>query len=129
MLLSALLAMAAPVQAAAPAITNEGPLSSDTGQMLVEWEGEGPVALEIAEREDFADARVAYEGINHAYFLSGLAGGDYYLRLKTPAGAASEPVQLTVAHQSLERAIWLTIIGAIITLGVIATIVRGARDE
>lgn len=108
---------------------NQAPLSSDTGQMLVEWEAAGPVALEIAQREDFADARVAYEGANHAYFLSGLQGGDYYLRLKTPGAVVSDPVRLTVAHQSLERAIWLTIIGAIITLGVIVTILRGARDE
>lgn len=116
-----------PANAQGLAFSDPGPLASNTGHVLVEWEASGPATLIMARNADFAGARPLYQGDNNAYFLSGLEGGDYFLLLRDEAGALSAPLRLTVAHQSLDRAIWLTIIGAIITLGIIATIFRGAR--
>lgn len=127
LLLSAALAFAAPASAQELAFEAPGPLTSDTGHVLVEWEATGPATLIMARDADFAGARSLYQGDNRAYFISGLEGGDYFLLLRDEAGAQSDPLHLTVAHQSLQRAIWLTIVGAIITLGIIATIIRGAR--
>lgn len=125
--LVALLGFAVPAAAQGLSFTAPGPLQSDTGHILVEWDAPGATTLSIAQEPDFADAKPLYVGTNHAYFLSGLAGGEYYLRLQDDNGATSEVISLTVVHQSLQRAIWLTVIGAIITLGTILTIFRGAR--
>lgn len=127
LLSSAALAFATPAGAQELAFEAPGPLTSDTGHVLVEWEAPGSATLILARNTDFAGARPLYQGNNEAYFISGLEDGDYFLLLRDEAGAQSDPLHLTVAHQSLERAIWLTIIGAIITLGIMATIIRGAR--
>jgi len=127
--LAALLAFshAAPANAQPPVFTDHGPLSSITGHLLVEWNADTPVTLEIAGDPSFSDAQELYSGSNHAFFLSGLAGGEYFLRLTVESGDHSSAVSLTVEHQSLNQALWLTLVGAIITLGIVATIVRGAR--
>lgn len=83
----------------------------------------------IATRSDFSDARTVYRGSATGYFLSGLANGEYYFRLEGKSGAVSAPVRLEVMHQSLQRAIWLSAIGMLVTLAIVLTILRGARDE
>jgi hypothetical protein len=128
LLLVTFAALATPV-AAAPAFTNEGELSSDTGQMLMSWQSEEPVTLVIGTDSELSDAQPVYSGSQQSYFLSGLANGDYYLRLDGESGASSDPIALSVAHQSLQQALWLTLIGLIITIGIIYTIMRGARDD
>ena len=95
--------------------------------MLVEWEAPGEATLLLARSDDFADASALYRGSNKGYFLSGLEGGDYFLMLRDDDGQQSQAIQLTVAHQSLQQALWLTLLGAIITLGIIGVIVKGAR--
>ena len=126
-LILSLLALGVPASAAAPAFSAPGPLASDTGHILLEWEAEAPVSLIIAERRDFQGGRALYSGPNRSFFVSGLDAGEYYLRLRDDAGRQSAPLVLTVEHQSLARAIWLTIIGAVIALAIVATILRGAR--
>lgn len=125
--LLAALAPAAPAAAQELAFAESGPLESDTGHALIEWRAPGEATLIMARSPDFAEARALYRGGNTAYFLSGLEGGDYYLLLRDDAGGQSQALRLTVAHQSLGRAIWLTVIGAFITLGIVAAILRGAR--
>ena len=83
----------------------------------------------IATMPDFSDAAIAYDGEAHSFFLSGLADGDYYLRIRGRNAVTSAPVRLTVEHQSLRRALLLLAIGSIITLAIVLTILRGARDE
>lgn len=122
-------AFCAPLYAQGLNFTDPGPLTSDTGYALVEWNAPGAVNLELARQPDFSDAQTLYSGNNSAYFLSGLADGTYYISLRDGAGLASPPLELTVAHQSLARALWLAGLGAFIFLGVVAAILRGARDE
>ncbi len=122
-----LFAFVAPAHAQVPAFTQSGPLESNAGHVMMEWNAGSAVSLEIATSPAFEDAQELYQGRNHAYFLSGLDGGTYYLRLTDEAGEQSETIKLAVVHQSLEQAIWLTVIGAIIALGIVAVIVRGAR--
>ncbi len=115
--------------AEAPSFTNGGEYSSDTGHVLLSWEADQRVTLSIAQDPDMSDARTLYSGTQTSYFLSGLSDGEYRLHLEGENGEVSEPAILTVAHQSLAQALWLTLIGLIITAGIIATIVRGARDD
>ncbi|TIX49872.1 hypothetical protein E5222_12900 [Alteraurantiacibacter aquimixticola] len=120
---------AAPAAASAPEWADGGALASDTGHVLLEWQASEPVTLSIAREANFSDARELYEGTASSYFLSGLSDGEYHLRLQAAGGKLSEPAVLTVAHQSLAQALWLTLIGLIITAGIIATIWRGARND
>ena len=127
--LLACLALSAPLKADAPAFAGDGPLASDTGYVMVEWQAGEVVSLDMAETADFADADTLYQGANESYFISGLKDGDYFLRLRTADGAAAGPLMLQVRHQSLAQALWLALLGAIVTLAVVAAILRGARDE
>jgi len=83
----------------------------------------------MAETADFADATELYNGTNSSFFVSGLQDGDYFLRLRTADGAQADPLVLEVRHQSLTQALWLALLGAIVTIAVVAAILRGARDE
>lgn len=120
---------AIPALAAAPAFTESGPISSDAGYALLEWKANGPVTLEMAREADFRDARELYKGPNRSSFVTGLADGDYYLRLRAGTGEESRPLRLTVAHHPLAQALWLAAMGAAIFLAVVAVILRGARDD
>ncbi len=126
--LAALVALAPSARAQAPAFAAEGALSSDSGHALVEWQADTPVLLEISDTAQFTDPRPVYQGDEGAYFLSGLAGGDYFLRLTDADGQQSSIQELRVTHQSLTQALWLTLVGAIITLAILAVILRGARS-
>ena len=121
------MALAAPAAAQSLEFADSGPVSSDTGHVMVQWNSTGPAKLIIARSPDFAQAKQLYDGANHSFFLSGLDSGKYYLLLRDDAGRQSQPLELTVVHQSLTAALVLTIIGAFITLSIVATIIRGAR--
>lgn len=128
-LLAALFAVAQPARAADPEFSEQGDLTSDTGYVLLNWHSRKPVSLMIATMPDFSDAVIVYDGQAHSYFLSGLDNGHFFLRLKEDDGAVSPPIELSVTHQSLTQALWLLAIGALITLAIVVTILRGARDE
>jgi len=121
-------AFASPARAAAPEFTDDMARESDSGQVQAAWEADGPVALTMTPLET-GDLRLVYRGEAKGIFLSGLADGDYELRLAGQDGALSQPVVVSVEHQSLSRALWLVALGAIASLGVVIVIVRGARDD
>lgn len=118
-----------PVLAATPQFDGGPTVSTEAGNTLLAWQSDGPVRLELASDDAFSDARVIYAGSAHSYFLSGLADGDYRLRLRTQDGGTSPSLTVSVRHQSLSRALWLVAIGAFVTLLVIGAVLRGARDE
>lgn len=93
------------------------------------WEAAQPVTLELARDGDFASARTVYEGRNTQVFLSGLSDGEYAARLRGTNGSLSQPLALTVRHQSLSRALLLVALGALAFLATLFVILRGARDE
>lgn len=113
----------------APVFTNESPVISDNGQASIGWTADGPVMLEMARDENFSGVSAIYRGNYDGYFISGLADGDYYLRLSGEGGAVSPVLLLRVSHSSLDLALWLMLAGFIVTIGIILTIWRGARDE
>lgn len=123
------LILGATAQAAAPEFLSDAGLTTDSGYVALEWRAEGPVELTIAENSGFIGAKPLYAGTERQLFLSGLADGSYFVRLKDETGARSAPLRITVAHQSLSRALWLTLAGAIVALGILITILRGARND
>ena len=117
-----------PALAADPAFTGDPVLSSDTGHILLNWQADEPVTLTIAREGMRPPAKPVYQGSESSYFLSGLSDGNYRLQLRSQSGAVSDPVTLQVAHQSLAQALWLTLIGLVITIALVAAILKGARD-
>lgn len=125
-----LLAKAQPIiLTAPPAFSATGPQMTDTGHALIEWSADEPVTLEIAHNPGFTETRTLYSGTNKAYFVSGLADGDYLLRLRGADGTPSAQLELAVRHQSLQRALWLALVGVIVSLAIAAVILKGARDD
>ncbi|MCT2399940.1 hypothetical protein [Novosphingobium mangrovi (ex Huang et al. 2023)] len=120
---------ASPAHAATPQFTGPVELESDAGNTMLSWQADGPVLLQIADAPDLSAPKLLYEGQAKSYFLSGLANGDYYLRLKGVGGTISAPLHVSVVHQSLTRALLLVAIGALVTLAIVVTILWGARDE
>lgn len=121
--------LALPLHAASPQFDGPSEVTTDAGNTMLEWQSDAPVSLEMSTTPDFAQTTELYTGAAHRYFLSGLENGDYYLRLTTNQGAVSTPLLVSVAHQSLSRALLLVAIGALVTLAIVVTILRGARDE
>lgn len=100
-------------------------LASDSGQVDVQWQADGEVTLTMNETS--RGTKLVYKGTDSRIFLSGLRDGDYELRLASEDGALSEPVVVEVRHQSLSRALFLVLIGALVTLGIVIVVLRGAR--
>ena len=126
----ALLLSALPLPAlASPAFTQTGPLKSDAGYFMVEWQADEPVSLEIAKQDSQAKPRVLYTGSNSALFVSGLQDGEYDVRLRDGSGALSKALTLSVEHQPLDRALWLVALGALAFLAAALVILKGARDD
>lgn len=106
-------------------------LSSDTGFAALSWTNATgkPVLLQRASTPEFNDAVSVYKGLNGSYFISGLRDGVYFFRLRSEQGVWSEAVRLDVSHHSAQKAWLLFGLGAIVFLGVVGVILRGAADE
>ena len=126
---AATLAPLGSADAQTPRFSQSGPLTSDAGYFMVEWQADRPVALEMTAQDRSSAPRVLYEGKNKALFVSGLADGEYMLRLRDRTGAMSPALKLIVQHQSLTRALWLVALGMLAFLATMAVILRGPRDE
>lgn len=88
--------------------------------------------VQVAESEDFSDATVHYRGPDRASFVSGLAEGDYYFRVRSfrdesEASPWSSPVSVKVQYKSLGLALSLFGIGAVVSVATIALVVTGDR--
>ena len=111
--------------ASPPTFSPDMALASDSGQVDVQWQADGEVTLTMNETS--RGTKLVYKGTDSRIFLSGLRDGDYELRLASEDGALSEPAVVEVRHQSLSRALFLVLIGALVTLGIVIVVLRGAR--
>ena len=123
-LAATLLAFAAPAFAQ-PAFDDDVALTSDTGQASLSWQADGPVHITLAQGS--GPERSVFGGSGEKLFLSGLSDGDYTLTIAPEGGAATDSMVLQVRHQSLTRALLLTLLGGVVFLMVLAIILRGAR--
>ena len=103
----------------------------DAGYVRLEWANpqNAEVELQQSTHADFTDARTRYRGTGHALFISGLANGDYRFRIGTDNDGWSEPILVSVRHQSLQRALQFLAIGALTAVATMLVIVKGARDD
>lgn len=113
---------------ATPTFSEAGPLATDSGHLHVGWTSDEPVTLTIVDVAS-AKARPIYRGAGNGLFLSGLKNGEYRLELVGDSGERAEPVLVEVAHQSLDTALWLAGLGAVVFLLTVGAILRGAQDD
>ncbi|MCB0421817.1 MAG: hypothetical protein KDD61_12530, partial [Bdellovibrionales bacterium] len=74
--------------------------------------------------------QLIYDGYDHATFLSGLADGSYFFRVRSKASsiepqAWSKPTKLDVRHHTLRSAFLLFSIGLVSFVLVIIAILKG----
>lgn len=102
---------------------------SEDGHIRIAWstkEKRVPVELQQAENENFTDATTVYRGADKATFISGLENGTYYYRIRRVDGAWSAPVKLLVNHHSLQLALVLVSLGAVVFGLTVFIVLKGA---
>ncbi len=87
--------------------------------------------LQWATHDDFSDADDYYRGPDLATYISGLANGNYYFRLREvrsggPLSDWSGPVKVIVEHHSLHLAFTLFGIGGLVFVLTLLVVLRGA---
>lgn len=106
-------------------------LENDNGYFQLEWSADSisSVILQQSTTPEFEKTKDIYEGIDRATFISGLANGDYYYRVKEiNADQWSPTFHVTVAHQSLTLAYSLFTVGAIVFLLTVGLVFKGTKD-
>ena len=111
---------------------------SNTGYQSIKWifpshkEADIVYKLEQSTHKDFKQSKLIYLGTDTGSYLSGLAEGVYYFRVRAQSknkkvlGQWSSPLKLTVKYQSMTLAWSLFVIGAIIFLAITFVIIRGS---
>lgn len=118
------------VGAAGAATFDDPPEHTRDGTLVLSWEADQTVELELASTPDYADARILYAGGDRSSVVTGLADGEYRFRLR-PEGADTwtDTARVTVEHHSLSRAFGFFAVGGLVFLALIAAILRGrVRD-
>ena len=114
--------------------------STDFGYLRLTWEfqpedaDDYQVEVQQSTNKDFSKKKIIYKGGDRATFVSGLANGEYYFRIRTYNDAMgyghwSDPVKLDVQHHSLELAFTLFGIGVVVFLATTALIIHGSLNQ
>lgn len=104
------------------------------GIVKLEWsnnlDSSSPI-YELQEADDiaFTNPKIIYSGIDEGTFISGLTDGVYHYRLRSKDGSWSNTVTIEVNHHSLQLALILMAIGAIVFLITIAVIMQGRKNQ
>jgi hypothetical protein len=123
-----------------PVMGNDSTTYTNSGSIKLTWESRATntdeenttFELERATQPDFADASPYYTGPDLATYISGLANGKYYFRIReiAPNGkmsAWSAPVEVVVEHHSLSLAFTLFGIGGLVFILTVFVVLRGAN--
>ena len=113
---------------ASPQLDSDSSLSS-AGYYQLHWANQhiGSFVLEEANKPDFTDAKILYEGPDTATLVSGRKNGTYYYRVRgEDAGNDwSNSVKVKVVHHPLSRAFLFFSLGALVFLATLTMVIRG----
>ena len=101
---------------------------SDNGAVHLDWEkpDESDVVVEQSASDDFEDAFVRYEGPDVGSFITGLAEGVHYFRVREAGDSEwSKTVTVTVKFFPRGKLYLILGIGAVVVLATIGTIIFG----
>ncbi|ACL71278.1 hypothetical protein [Thioalkalivibrio sulfidiphilus] len=134
LLLWCLSLLAAPAALAAPDL-RASPERATDGVYRLSWEADGAARFELQESDGahFNPARTLYTGADTASVITGRPDGEYFYRVRvlgeSGPGPWSEPLQVTVQHHSLARALQFFVVGALVFAVLLAVIIRGVRED
>jgi hypothetical protein len=115
---------------------NEPKLTTNEGHVSLRWEGNGdPLAYEVQsdDKRAFPTPTRIYRGTDERTFLSGLADGRYFFRVRARPldaktwGPWSSPVELLCEHHSLALAWTLFGSGGLLFALIVAFVTVNAR--
>lgn len=91
--------------------------------------------LQKSSAADFNQNTIIYTGDDLATYMSGLADGTYYFRLRhveekttAPASPWSDTLILNVEHHSLTMALWLFVLGFFVFGAIVIVLLKGIKD-
>ena len=126
----AVLLVALPAGAGAVALRTSTPLAT-AGYYQLTWTADGPVELVESDDPAFSRSRLVYSGPDHATVLSGKRDGTWFYRARRSGtgepGPWGDPLEITVRHHSLSRALLFFAIGGIVFGMTVLLIATGAR--
>lgn len=125
--LAALLALACPAVAAVElAVRDDG---TSAGYVTLGWDG-GARKIELQRLDPDDGWRTVYEGTDGASTLSGLDDGVHTFRARAgPSGGWGDPLEVTVAHHPLSRALGFFAAGAFMFVVLLACIAAPDRGR
>lgn len=89
--------------------------------------------LQQSQQKKFDSLLVRYKGSDLASYISGLAEGIYYYRVRSELDGQlsdwSEPIVVVVEHHSLQLAFLLFGLGAVVFLATVVVVVKGSKEE
>lgn len=106
-------------------------MTSADGVLSLSWEsagGEAVYELQQAGDKAFSNPVLRYTGPDTGSYLTGLAEGDYFFRVRKKDGEWSEPLQATVTFID-RRVLWaLLVSGFVVVAATVVTILSGWRN-
>ena len=127
-----LVAAAAVLPARANAVElRASPVVATAGYFQLSWAADGPVELVESPDPAFTQSRLVYAGPDHATVLSGKRDGAWFYRIRQTGngipGPWSRPLEVTVRHHSLNRALLFFTIGGVVFGATALLIAAGTR--
>lgn len=112
------------------------PFTTDNGAFLLGWEVSGGmdsrrVVVERSTSSEFDEVTIIYSGADDRTFISGLAAGSYFFRVRLDGAEAYEsqtvsmPLAVEVEYQPLGRVFALMGFGAVTFVATLAIIIFG----
>lgn len=97
---------------------------SNEGYYQLSWEADEPVRLVEAPTESFSVPTVLYSGGDSGHVVSGKPDGTWHYRLESLDGSSllAGPLEVTVSHHSLARAIGFFAVGGVVFAATLALI-------
>ncbi|MAS91802.1 MAG: hypothetical protein CMO55_01295 [Verrucomicrobiales bacterium] len=105
-------------------------LTSADGVLSLSWEsaGDGVIyELEQSVDDSFTNPTMRYSGPDVGSYLTGLAEGDYFFRVRAKGGEWSEPLRAKVTFID-RRVLWILLVsGFVVVAATVGTILTGWR--
>jgi len=102
------------------------------GYFQLSWQSDPPsqYTLQQAQRADFSDGRTIYQGQDQTTVVSGLPDGRYLYRVRNQDSSGwSDPVEVSVKHHPLSRALGFFALGAVMFLTTLVVLINGVRSS